>query len=156
MLLSPPAPVPAPLRGDAPWPCPALSRRGRTPHRASRLEGICTAAGINLAELDVQMIAAPTPRLDLEVGRICIDKTVARLQPRLLVLDPFVHLGWLPVLPGAPPRSGVRFARVLGGRNHMEENENLERRFVRRPERYIRCLRDRDTAVGRCENGLIH
>jgi hypothetical protein len=101
--------VPAPLHGDAPWPRLALSRRGRTPHRSSRLEGICAAAGINLAELDVQVIAAPGAGLDLEVDRLSLDKTVARLQPRLLVVDPFVLLVWLPVLPGAAPGSGVRF-----------------------------------------------
>jgi hypothetical protein len=55
------------------------------------------------------VIAAPSPSLDLEVDRISLDKHVARLQPRLLVLDPFVLLGWLPVLPGAAPGSGVRF-----------------------------------------------
>jgi hypothetical protein len=55
------------------------------------------------------VIAAPSPRLDLEVDRISLNKTVARLQPRLLVLDPVVLLGWLPVLPGAALGSGVRF-----------------------------------------------
>jgi len=57
-----------------------------------RLEGICTAAGIALADLDVQVITAPTVRLDLEADRRALDETVAKLQPRLLVLDPFVRL----------------------------------------------------------------
>jgi hypothetical protein len=57
-----------------------------------RLEGICTAAGISLAELDVQVITAPSLRLDLEADRTRLDETVARLKPRLLVLDPFVRL----------------------------------------------------------------
>jgi RecA-family ATPase len=57
-----------------------------------RLEGICAAAGIELAELDVQVITAPVVRLDLDADRASLDETVAKLQPRLLVLDPFVRL----------------------------------------------------------------
>ena len=57
-----------------------------------RLEGICVAAGVGLAELDVQVITAPSLRLDLEADRARLEETVARLKPRLLVLDPFVRL----------------------------------------------------------------
>jgi RecA-family ATPase len=57
-----------------------------------RLDGICAAAGLGLADLDVQVITAPTVRLDLEADRRSLDQTVAELQPRLLVLDPFVRL----------------------------------------------------------------
>jgi hypothetical protein len=57
-----------------------------------RLEGICAAAGVSLTELDVQVITAPSLRLDLEADRVRLEETVARLKPRLLVLDPFVRL----------------------------------------------------------------
>ena len=57
-----------------------------------RLDGICAATGLGLADLDVQVITAPTVRLDLEADRRSLDQTVAKLQPRLLVLDPFVRL----------------------------------------------------------------
>ena len=57
-----------------------------------RLEGICAAAGSRCAELDVQVITAPTLRLDLVRPRLASSETVARLKPRLLVLDPFVRL----------------------------------------------------------------
>src|SRR3978361_1231909 len=57
-----------------------------------RLEGICAAGGVGLIELDVQVITAPSLRLDLEVDRRRLEETVARLKPRLLVLDPFVRL----------------------------------------------------------------
>jgi AAA domain len=57
-----------------------------------RLEGICAAAGLALADLDVQVITAPTVRLDLAADRQALDETVAKLAPRLLVLDPFVRL----------------------------------------------------------------
>jgi RecA-family ATPase len=58
--------------------------------RASR-DGIC-AAGTSLAELDVQVITAPSLRLDLEADRARLEQTVATLRPRLLILDPFVRL----------------------------------------------------------------
>ena len=57
-----------------------------------RLEGIATAAGVALADLDIQVITAPTVRLDLDADRKNLAETVARLQPRLLILDPFVRL----------------------------------------------------------------
>ena len=57
-----------------------------------RLDGICATAGVLLGDLDVQVITAPTVRLDLEADRKNLDETVAELQPRLIVLDPFVRL----------------------------------------------------------------
>lgn len=57
-----------------------------------RLEGICAAADVALRDLDVQVITAPTVRLDLDADRASLDETVAKLRPRLLVLDPFVRL----------------------------------------------------------------
>ncbi len=57
-----------------------------------RLEGICAAADLLLADLDVQVITAPTVRLDLAADRSNLDETIAKLAPRLLVLDPFVRM----------------------------------------------------------------
>jgi hypothetical protein len=57
-----------------------------------RLEGICAAAGCRLVDLDVQVITAPTLRLDLPADRVALEGTVAALRPRLLILDPFVRL----------------------------------------------------------------
>lgn len=57
-----------------------------------RLQGICAAAGCRLTALDVQVITAPTLRLDLPADRSALERTVAKLAPRLLILDPFVRL----------------------------------------------------------------
>lgn len=57
-----------------------------------RLHGICAAVGRSLTELDVQVITAPTLRLDLPADCTALERTVAELQPRLLILDPFVRL----------------------------------------------------------------
>jgi AAA domain len=63
-------------------------RHGGARTRLSQLHDIVLA----LADLDVQVITAPTVRLDLEADRTNLDETVAKLKPRLLVLDPFVRL----------------------------------------------------------------
>jgi AAA domain-containing protein len=57
-----------------------------------RLEGICAAAGVAIADLDVQVITAPALRLDLDADRARLADTISRLQPCLLILDPFVRL----------------------------------------------------------------
>jgi AAA domain-containing protein len=58
----------------------------------ARLDGICAAAGCRLQELDVQVITAPSVRLDLQADRERLERTIALLAPRLLILDPFVRL----------------------------------------------------------------
>lgn len=57
-----------------------------------RLDGICAAAGINLHDIDIQVITAPSLRLDLDDDCSRLDQTISRLKPRLLILDPFVRL----------------------------------------------------------------
>lgn len=57
-----------------------------------RLDGICRAAGTDLAALDIQVITAPALRLDLDCDRSSLAETVATLHPRLMILDPFVRL----------------------------------------------------------------
>ena len=57
-----------------------------------RLEGIAAAAGVALPELDIQVITAPTLRLDVDADRRNLACTVDHLKPRLLILDPFVRL----------------------------------------------------------------
>jgi hypothetical protein len=57
-----------------------------------RLAGIALAAGCVLADLDIQVITAPSVRLDVERDRDALAETVDKLRPKLLVLDPFVRL----------------------------------------------------------------
>lgn len=57
-----------------------------------RLEGISAAAGVRLADLDIQVITAPSLRLDLDADRRRLAQTMGELRPRLLLLDPFVRL----------------------------------------------------------------
>jgi RecA-family ATPase len=57
-----------------------------------RLEGIAASASLPLTQLDVHVITAPVLRLDQEEDRQRLTATVAALQPKLLILDPFVRL----------------------------------------------------------------
>ncbi len=58
----------------------------------ARLAGIARAAGVVFETLDIQVITAPTVRLDLPADQDRLRETVAILRPTLLVLDPFVRL----------------------------------------------------------------
>jgi len=58
----------------------------------TRLEGICRAARITLADLPIHVITAPTLRLDVADDRQQLQATIAAVRPILLVLDPFVRL----------------------------------------------------------------
>jgi hypothetical protein len=80
----------------------------------ARLDVICAAAGRDLADLDLQVITAPSLGRDLDADRARLEHTGARLNPRLLVLDPFVRLLSAPArrcsvhpssTPGATPTS---------------------------------------------------
>jgi hypothetical protein len=57
-----------------------------------RLCGISRAAGCALETLDIQVITAPSLRLDLPADRDRLTATIDHLRPRLLILDPFVRL----------------------------------------------------------------
>jgi hypothetical protein len=57
-----------------------------------RLEGIAAAAQVPFASLPIQVITAPTLRLDTPADRQRLANTVQQLQPTLLVLDPLIRL----------------------------------------------------------------
>jgi hypothetical protein len=57
-----------------------------------RLQSIAIAAEVDFESLDIHVITSPTLRLDLEEDRRRLQATVEAIQPRLLVLDPFVRL----------------------------------------------------------------
>jgi hypothetical protein len=57
-----------------------------------RLEGIACAAQVSFASLPVEVITAPSLRLDLPGDRQRLSNTVQNLQPTLLILDPLIRL----------------------------------------------------------------
>lgn len=75
-------------------PGPVLLYAAEDPPHAlrQRLLGISEAAGVDFDTLNLHVITAATLRLDLAEDRDHLEATVARLRPKLLVLDPFVRL----------------------------------------------------------------
>ena len=57
-----------------------------------RLEGIAAAARVGFAGLPVQVITAPSLRLDTATDRTRLTETVEQLKPILLILDPLIRL----------------------------------------------------------------
>jgi hypothetical protein len=57
-----------------------------------RLEGIASAAGASFPSLPVEVITAPSLRLDTAVDRQRLADTVQNLKPILLILDPLIRL----------------------------------------------------------------
>jgi hypothetical protein len=58
----------------------------------ARLAGLCRHRRLDLAALPIDVITAPSLRLDLDRDQHRLAETVRRHAPRLLVLDPFVRL----------------------------------------------------------------
>ncbi len=57
-----------------------------------RLEGIAAAAHVPFASLPVQVITAPSLRLDIATDRQRLSHTVQQQRPILLILDPLIRL----------------------------------------------------------------
>lgn len=57
-----------------------------------RLDGIARSRGLDLDALDIQVVTAAMVRLDLAGDREDLDRTIAAMCPRLVILDPFVRL----------------------------------------------------------------
>jgi hypothetical protein len=58
----------------------------------TRLAGLCAHRGLQLRGMPIDVITAPSLRIDRERDQARLLRTVRRARPRLLVLDPFVRL----------------------------------------------------------------
>jgi len=57
-----------------------------------RLEGIAAAARVPFDSLPVQVITAPSLRLDMPADRLRLSDTLQQVRPLLLILDPLIRL----------------------------------------------------------------
>jgi len=62
------------------------------PAQRKRIAAICEHRGRSIESLDLHVITAPVLRLDVPADRERLSTAVARLRPKLLVLDPLVRL----------------------------------------------------------------
>jgi hypothetical protein len=58
----------------------------------ARLTGLCRSRSVDLRALPLDVITAPSLRLDLAADQRRLDRTVRACAPRMLLLDPFVRL----------------------------------------------------------------
>ena len=84
-----------------------------------RLAGIAAAAGRDLADLDIHVITAPSVRLDVERDRDALAETIAALEPKLLVLDPFVRLHRIDENLAGEVAPLLAYLRELQRRHHL-------------------------------------
>ncbi len=57
-----------------------------------RLEALCCHRGLDLANLDLYVLAVDRLRIDVPTEQARLRETVARIRPRMLLLDPLVRL----------------------------------------------------------------
>lgn len=58
----------------------------------TRVKALCLKRNLDLSDLDLYAITAPSLRLDLARDQERLNATLASFQPRLLLLDPLVRL----------------------------------------------------------------
>ena len=58
----------------------------------ARVEGVCEHRRLDLRRVDLHLITVPSLRLDQDQDKQRLAATVEKVQPRLLLLDPFVRL----------------------------------------------------------------
>ncbi len=92
-----------------PGPVLLFAAEDAAPQIRGRLEGICRAAGTELAPLPIHLIVEDQVLLDEEEDRAALVEAVQDVQPRLLILDPFVRLHR-----GADENSAGTVAPLLG------------------------------------------
>ena len=111
----------------------------------ARLDGICGAAGVHLSNLDLQVITAPSLRLDLPHDRAMLEHTVAALSPRLLILDPFVRLHRI------DENSSAEVAPLLAFLRHLQRHHQLAVIVVHHAKKGASRLRDGQALRGSSE-----
>ena len=77
---------------DATGPALVYLAEDALPQVRERIVGLLTHRGLALDTLDLHVITAPTVRLDVPRDQQRLEATVARLRPKLLLLDPLVRL----------------------------------------------------------------
>jgi hypothetical protein len=84
-----------------------------------RLDGICAAANQRLEHIPIHVITVPRLYLDQERQRRQLAATVESLQPRLLILDPFIRLHSVDENHASEIAPILSFLRDLQRRFHM-------------------------------------
>jgi len=84
-----------------------------------RLEDIAHAAHLELQALDIQVITAPSLRIDIADDCRRLARTVAHHEPRLLILDPFIRLARIDENVSHQVAPVLAFLRDLQRQHHL-------------------------------------
>ena len=77
---------------DDPGPALVYLAEDALPLVRRRIESICRHRQIDLSTLELNVITSPVLRLDLETDQLRLRRTIERLRPRMLLLDPLIRL----------------------------------------------------------------
>jgi len=115
MALSVASATPALGRFAVPRPGPALVflAEDSLPAVRARLEGLCAHRHLDIRGLNLYVITAPSLRLDQGPDRQLLEAMLARVHPRLLLLDPLVRLHRLDENSAAEISQLLGFLRAL-------------------------------------------
>lgn len=89
------------------------------PQVKERIAGLVTYRGLDLQAIDLHVITAPSVRLDLLEDQLRLEATIARLQPKLLLLDPLVRLHRIDENSSADISALLGFLRELSRRHAL-------------------------------------
>lgn len=84
-----------------------------------RVQGICSHRRIDIQALDLNIIDAPSLRLDLETDRKKLSDALQRIKPVLLLLDPLVRLH------RADENSSADISHILGFLREIQRRFNM-------------------------------
>jgi len=77
---------------EQPGPALVYLAEDSLPQVRLRIAGLCQHRRLNLKDLDLHVVTAPSLRLDSPEDQARLDATLAALRPRLLLLDPLVRM----------------------------------------------------------------
>jgi len=89
------------------------------PHLRDRVAQLCRHRGLSLHSLKLHVVTAPSLRLDIERDRNALDRTLAALTPKLLLLDPLVRLHRLDENSAADVSGLLGFLRHINRTHHL-------------------------------------
>ena len=110
-----------------------------------RLEGICAAADTPLETLPLQVITAPSLRLDWARDRQRLALTLQILKPRLLILDPLIRLHQV------EENEASQIAPLLSGLRQLQRRFQLAVLVVHHTKKQAHCLRPGQALRGSSE-----
>ena len=85
----------------------------------ARIAALCRQREVNLDELDLFVVTAPSLRLDLDEDHARLDATLRAIRPRFLLLDPLVRMHRI------DENSSADISQLLGRLRHIQREHHL-------------------------------